>query len=143
MSNVTALHSADPVRSAVIDEVRAHMGRRRVSASALGRMTGTTQAYWSRRLTGMTAFDVDDLANLSRILQVPMTAFLPFDAPLEPTPTEKAPTDNGEGQDLSHLSESNRRPIHYKSNITPLPARRVATFERETPAPVTPIGVAG
>lgn len=64
-------------RSAVIAEVRAEMGRQRVNASALGRIIVPNQQYWSRRLTGHTAFDIDDLAALSRVLQVPMSRFVP------------------------------------------------------------------
>ena len=114
MSNVIELREGDYVRSAIADEVRAYMARRRVSAAALGRATGTTQQYWSRRLTGLTAFDTDDLANLSRILQVPMAAFLPFDEPLDDAPeTKKAPTPKSGGRKLPEL-DSNQQPAGFK-----------------------------
>lgn len=78
-SPVIPLHRSDDEspRSAVIAEVRAEMGRQRVNASELGRVVGPNQQYWSRRLTGHTAFDIDDLAALSSVLQVPMSRFIP------------------------------------------------------------------
>ena len=97
---ITPLHGTDHVRAAVIDEVRAAMGRRRVSASALGRITGDSQAYWSRRLTGLTPFDVDDLSKLSNVLQVPITSFFVSVSPTPPVPAgmQKVPTQTGEDQ---------------------------------------------
>ncbi|MGN7705062.1 helix-turn-helix domain-containing protein, partial [Cellulosimicrobium sp. 22601] len=59
-------------RAAVAAEVRAEMARVRLSGRTLGRMTGKSQAYWSRRISGDVALDVDDLATLSRVLGVPM-----------------------------------------------------------------------
>lgn len=39
---------------------------------------GWTQAYISRRLTGDVPFDVNDLAAIAEILEVPVTAFFDF-----------------------------------------------------------------
>lgn len=77
MTNVIPMGGSPDHRALVIDEVRAEMGRRRVNASELGRRTQRPQQYWSRRLTGLTALDVDDLATLSSILEVPMSRFMP------------------------------------------------------------------
>lgn len=46
------------------------MGRRRMSAVQLGRSIGKSQSYMSRRLTGETAFDLDDLEAIARALNV-------------------------------------------------------------------------
>jgi len=80
-TDIIPLHGTHSARASVIGEVRATMARRRISATELGRITGRNQQYWSRRLTGLTAFDVDDLATLSRILRVPIASFFPNDGP--------------------------------------------------------------
>lgn len=59
-----------PMRVTIAEEVRAYMGRRRVSAVQLGRTIGKSQSYMSRRLTGETAFDIDDLEAIARALDV-------------------------------------------------------------------------
>lgn len=66
-----------PTREHVAEEIRALLGRRRLSASELARMMGVSQPYLSRRLTGDVAIDVDDLALIARILGVQMTDLLP------------------------------------------------------------------
>lgn len=85
MTNVIPVSATADHRALVIGEVRAEMGRKRVSASELARRTSVTQQYWSRRLTGLTALDIDDLASLAAVLQVPMSRFVPEFTP-EPDP---------------------------------------------------------
>lgn len=58
------------LRSQVAEEVRALMGRRRISGVKLAKALGRSQPYVWRRLSGETAFDVDDLQALARILNV-------------------------------------------------------------------------
>lgn len=115
------------------------------------------QADRLRRALRVSGIAVNDMADYLQISRNTVTAWingrnkprrrdlaafaLRTGFPLSWLETGMAPVSEDEGHDQSHLSESNRRPIHYKSNITPLPARRVAAIERETPAPVTPIGV--
>jgi transcriptional regulator with XRE-family HTH domain len=64
----------------VAGEVRAHLGRQRLSGRAAAFRLGWTQQYMSRRLTGAIPFDVADLDALAELLDVPVTAF--FDAPV-------------------------------------------------------------
>lgn len=45
-------------------EVRAWMGRRRVTQTELAAVLGKSQPYVSRRLSGEVAFDTDDLYRL-------------------------------------------------------------------------------
>jgi transcriptional regulator with XRE-family HTH domain len=63
----------------VATEVRAYLGRRRMSASKAARALGWSQVFISRRLTGDVAFNVDELAALAELLQVPIVAF--FEGP--------------------------------------------------------------
>src|SRR6476661_77591 len=52
-------------RAAVAAEVRAWMGRRRVTQAGLAAILGKSQPYVSRRLSGDVAFDTDDLFALA------------------------------------------------------------------------------
>ena len=72
----TTTQDAQTARELVAEEARALMARRRVSQTDLAAATSTTQPYWSRRLTGAVALDVDDLAALAAFLDVPVTDLL-------------------------------------------------------------------
>ena len=107
-------------RAVVIGEVKAEIARKGLTVTDIGRITGRGQQYWSRRTTGETPFDVDDLGRLSTILQVPMSRFIPeviMDEPENPMPD--IPARGGGIEDsrrryfMSPLSDSNRRPPLY------------------------------
>lgn len=51
--------------------------RKQLSASELARRLGVSQPYISRRLTGETAINVDELDRIARALEVPVVALLP------------------------------------------------------------------
>lgn len=59
----------------VVEAVRVEMARRRVTQTKLADLTGLTQAYISRRMTGETPFDVDDLDKVAVALGVPVATF--------------------------------------------------------------------
>lgn len=65
------------LREHAAEEVRALLGRRRTSATQLARQMGVSQAYVWRRLSGETAFDLDDLEKISALLDVEVTDLLP------------------------------------------------------------------
>lgn len=65
------------IRETVAGGVRAELARRRMSASELARQTGLKQSYLSRRMTGETPFNVDDLAQIAAALRVPMSTLIP------------------------------------------------------------------
>lgn len=70
--------SGTPVlRAAVAEEVRALLGRRRMSDIALARKLKRSHTYVYRRLSGETAFDVDDLEGIAAALNVPITELFP------------------------------------------------------------------
>lgn len=58
------------LREQVAEEVRALLARRRMSASGLARELKVSQTYVWRRLTGETAFDLDDIERIARVLNV-------------------------------------------------------------------------
>lgn len=56
--------------SIVAEETRAAMARRRMSQSALGRVTGRDRTYYTRRLTGDVPFTIDEIVELAALLGV-------------------------------------------------------------------------
>jgi transcriptional regulator with XRE-family HTH domain len=119
MTNVSSIHAHDADQGTVLDhvigEVRAHMARQRLSSSELARMTGTKQPYWSRRLTGVTAFDVNDLAILAYVLKVPVSTFIPAIVPdgFPPAGQGKGPAGGAARPSLPEL-DSNQQPAGFE-----------------------------
>lgn len=68
---------ATRLRQAVAEEVRALLARRRISGVGLAARIGRSQAYVSRRLTGETAFDLDDLDRIAEVLGVDVVQLIP------------------------------------------------------------------
>ncbi|MGX4711684.1 helix-turn-helix domain-containing protein [Rhodococcus ruber] len=63
------------LRQTVAGNVRAELGRARMSQSAAAAQIGMSQTALSRRLLAHAAFDTDELEALARILGVPVTKF--------------------------------------------------------------------
>lgn len=61
----------------VAEEVRVWMARRRLSGVKLAARINRTQAYVSRRLNGDVPFDIDDLANIAKALDISVTVLIP------------------------------------------------------------------
>ena len=76
MSDAVAL-SGKTLSERTAEEIRALLGRRRMSESALARAMGVSQAYIWRRLSGEIPMDLNDLEKVSRALTVPLSALLP------------------------------------------------------------------
>lgn len=56
--------------------VRAEMARRDMNQSALAAQLGMSQSMLSNRLAGNVAFDVDELARVAGVLEVPLATLL-------------------------------------------------------------------
>ena len=63
-------------REDIAAEVRAWLGRRNRRQSNVAAELGWTEAYLSRRLTGVVAFSTDDLEAVAGVLNVPVARFL-------------------------------------------------------------------
>lgn len=59
----------------VAAEVRAEMGRQRVSQRQVGEILGLPQPQVSRRLSGLIAFNTVELGRLADAWNVPLSAF--------------------------------------------------------------------
>lgn len=69
--------TTNTVAASVGDEVRAMMARRRISQTKLALAMGKSQSSVNRRLRGKQPFDVEELAQVAQILDVPLSTFLP------------------------------------------------------------------
>lgn len=65
------------LREVVAEEVRAHMGRQRLSAVRLARNTGLSERYLSRRLSAKMPLNLDDMEALASELGVPVLRLFP------------------------------------------------------------------
>lgn len=65
------------LRERAAEEIRVLLARRRISAAELARRTGMKQSTMARRMTGETAFDLDDLEAIAAVLGVDVTELLP------------------------------------------------------------------
>jgi transcriptional regulator with XRE-family HTH domain len=61
----------------VAEEIRVLLARRKMSANQLAQVTGIKQSSLSRRMTGETAFDMDDLELIADALGVVVTDLMP------------------------------------------------------------------
>lgn len=62
-------------RESIAAEVRAQLARQRRSARSVALEIGWTQRYMARRVNGDVAFNVDDLAAIAEVLDVPVISF--------------------------------------------------------------------
>ena len=67
--------AATTMRDLVATEVRAWLGRRRISGAELARQMGKSQTWVARRLDGRQAFDVDDLEQVAAVLNLHVSDF--------------------------------------------------------------------
>lgn len=68
-----SIDSAPPrgrLRERTAEELRVLLARRRMSAAELARQTGIKQSTMARRMTGETAFDLDDLEVIANALGI-------------------------------------------------------------------------
>lgn len=79
---IVATVSGTPLRERTAEEIRVVLARRRMSATKLARELGVSQAYVWRRLSGETAFDLDDLEGIAGVLKVSVFDLLPQRPPV-------------------------------------------------------------
>jgi|HubBroStandDraft_4_1064222.scaffolds.fasta_scaffold01801_18 hypothetical protein len=65
------------VREHVSGEVRAQLGRRKMSISEAARRLGWTQTFMWRRAMGEVGFEVGELAAVAQLLGSPIESFFP------------------------------------------------------------------
>jgi transcriptional regulator with XRE-family HTH domain len=124
MSNVIEF-PAPPVTAwaRVAAEVRAATARANLEQAALAKAAAISKSTLSRRFKPQRkedAFRVDELERIAGALGISVTAFFAT------VDGQRGPDDDGG----SRLTESNRRPSHYRPNglapIVPLPRKRLS-----------------
>lgn len=116
------------MRSRIAEEIRALLARRRMSASELARVIGVTQPYISRRLTGDTPLDVDDLAKIADALGVHISDLLPrpMEGRLITTAAPRGGTGPGTNERSTRLPERPQNVGHQSRTTPPASSRRPA-----------------
>lgn len=98
-----------PLRESIAEEIRVHMTRQRVTGVALAARIGRSQSYVSRRLTGETAFDLDDLERIAYALSVTVFQLMPRPAANAGLPQSTNATRPSSPDSVTGLAR-NRRP---------------------------------
>jgi transcriptional regulator with XRE-family HTH domain len=127
------------LRAYVAEEVRALMARRQVTAVELADRIGRSRTYVGRRLHGETAFDVDDLENIARVLAVEVADLMP---PVKAA--TNAGWDSSSGKAASAATQWKRQTCVRVLPTNSRPARRITRpvsaipAMRRRPMPVRP-----
>jgi transcriptional regulator with XRE-family HTH domain len=74
MPNVYDMNTAQATREGIAAEVRAQMGRKRVTARALAKSIGISDGALSERLNGARPFNTDQLARIAEALDMDLLA---------------------------------------------------------------------
>lgn len=119
------------LREHVAEEIRVLLARKRISASELARRTGIKQSTMSRRMTGETAFDMDDLEVIAAVLEVEVSELLPQGARTgghRPSPNYRSstPTRSARSMPRSHATSrpNGHKPAGPKRPGSPVPAAK-------------------
>ncbi|WP_173078601.1 helix-turn-helix domain-containing protein [Phytohabitans rumicis] len=72
-------YTVSGMREAVAENVRIELARRKMSAAELARRLGVPPQNLSRRMTGETPFDTDDLVQIANEFGISVTALLPVE----------------------------------------------------------------
>jgi len=111
---MSTAHDMQPdTQEHVAAEVRAAMGRKRISGLQLARACGLTQSAMSRRITGHTPFDVNEIAAVAAELGVEVGSLFPPRA-VEPAVTRReranvVPIHRAAGRRGTHGTRRGRR----------------------------------
>jgi len=74
MPKVYDMNTAQTTRDGIAAEVRAQMGRKRITARALAKTIGISDGALSERLNGTRPFNTDQLARIATALDVDLVA---------------------------------------------------------------------
>lgn len=74
MPKVYDMNTAQTTRDGLAAEVRAQMGRKRVTARALARSIGISDGALSERLNGARPFNTDQLVRIAEVLDMDLLA---------------------------------------------------------------------
>jgi lambda repressor-like predicted transcriptional regulator len=107
------------LRERAAEEIRALLARRRISAAELARRTGLKQSTLARRMTGETAFDLDDLELIAATLGVDVQELIPRrgdeDSLTNPRPSTRpnvrGPKGRSDATRPSTVGMTGRRPV--------------------------------
>jgi transcriptional regulator with XRE-family HTH domain len=113
----------------VAEEVRAMLGRKRVSGNALARDLGVSPMWVSTRLTGRQEIGLDDLDRIARSLRVGVADLLPTDV------RRTGQTKDGTLTGANRLSDNRPSGRPDRAVTTPPGPRRTRRLTHREPIP--------
>jgi transcriptional regulator with XRE-family HTH domain len=144
------MDSSDTLSEQVAEEIRAMLGRKRVTGRELARRLGVSQPWVSQRLTGHQEIGLNDLERIADALDVEVAELLPLDdQPAERVLTRRrrltgsypiATTTATPTQPDSHHIRPSVRPAGSPRSMSRVPAQTTASISRPARLshPVTP-----
>ena len=115
MSTEAPERTVAPLREVVAEEVRALLGRRNMRHIELARRIGRSHTYVGRRLSGETAFDVDDLEQIAKVLGVSAESLVQRNGGLFASSPDRQPIDPLAPRIVAVAGEERtHRPVHAK-----------------------------
>jgi len=105
-------------RGRVAASVRGKLAEAKITTNRLPQLLGKSQSYWSRRVNGDIAFDVDDLGQIGDLLGISFLVVDGGDQPLPPRPVSSS----------ASARSSMDRAFDYGSRVIGFPARRALDF---------------
>ena len=130
----TEVSVGDALTEHVTTEILAHMGRRRINQSELGRRLGESHVWVHRRLSGRVPLDVSALARIAQVLGVEVTVLFPAGGTgLPHMDSNHEPTDGG-----AHLVATGGEPRRPRPTVLPVAYKGPGRPVRQT-RPLTPV----
>jgi transcriptional regulator with XRE-family HTH domain len=124
------------LREHVAEEIRVLLARRKMSGAELARRTGIKQSTMSRRMTGETSFDMDDIEAIAAVLDIKVSDLFPergSSRDFDQAPTERLVT---VGQ--ASVGMAKRGTCVPQPRTTPRPFSQPKPGPKRPPATVPP-----
>jgi transcriptional regulator with XRE-family HTH domain len=134
------MDSSDTLSEQVAEEIRAMLGRKRVTGRELARRLGVSQPWVSQRLTGHQEIGLNDLERIANALEVEVAELLPLaDQPAERVLTRRRrlpasyPIATGQAtpdQPNGHTIRPTSRPAGSPRSMSRVPAQPASGISR-------------
>lgn len=125
----------------VAEEVRAQMGRKRMSQAQLARGVGKTEMWVSLRLRGRQAIDLNDLMAIATVLGVDASELVTPDVVAKAKDTERGSSLDFEFAPAEQAVTVGQASVALTTRVSRTPRRRPAPrpFSQPKPGPTRPV----
>jgi transcriptional regulator with XRE-family HTH domain len=125
----------------VAEEVRAQMGRKRMSQAQLARGVGKTEMWVSLRLRGRQAIDLNDLMAIATVLGVDASELVTPDVVAKAKDTERGANRDFEFAPAERAVTVGQASVALTTRVSRTPRRKPAPrpFSQPKPGPTRPV----